>query len=159
MQPAPKAHPLYAVTLTPHRALGETGIRWVVGVTAGFAAIPGLLFFAMGAWPVVGFLGLEVVLLYWALSTSLKSGRAFEEVTLWRDSLDIRHVAPSGAETRTSFNPFFVRLSLQKDTSGRITAIALTSRERALEVGAFLGPDDKARFASDFGPALSRARN
>lgn len=158
MQPAPRANPLYAVTLTPHRAMGRAGLRRVVALAAGLAAIPGLIFFSLGAWPVVGFLGLEVLLLYWALSASLEAGKAFEEVTLWPDALCIRHVSAAGVATQTRFNPFFVRLALERDPEGRITAIRLRGRDGAIEIGAFLGPDDKARFASGFAPALSRAR-
>ena len=150
--------PLFAALLTPHRSLGITGIRRVVAVYAVLAAIPGLYFFFTGAWPVVGFLGLDVLALYWALSASLKSGEAFEEVTLWPDSLEVRHVTARGGERRHAFNPFWVRLDVTKDHEKRVTRLALRVRGEVLEIGAFLNPDDKASFASVFSQALYRAR-
>lgn len=150
--------PLFAALLTPHRAMGLGGVRLVVAVTAALALIPGVIFFAMGAWPVVGFLGLDVLALYWALSRSLRDGKAFEEITLWRDALDIRRVSARGRETMLSVNPFFVRFSVQRDGDGRVTALRLSGRETEIEIGQFLTPDDKADFAKVFGAALSRAR-
>lgn len=150
--------PLFAALLTPHRAMDMHAIRWFIAFTAILASVPGLIFFTMGAWPIVGFLGLDVLLLYWALSASLKSGRAFEEVTLWPDALELRQVSPHGQEKTISFNPFFVRLKIARDHQDRITALRLVSRDRETEIGRFLNADDKARFANIFAPALSRAR-
>lgn len=150
--------PIFAVMLSPHRSLSATGVRNVVALTAVLAAIPGLVFFLMGAWPVVGFLGLEVVLVYWALSRSLKDKNAFEEITLWADALEWRRVSAKGEEQVLSFNPFFVRFSAARDNEDRVTALTLATREGFYEIGRFLTPDDKARFAAVFAPALSRAR-
>ena len=55
--------PLFAALLTPHRSLSPKGIRWVIAFTCVMASIPGIAFYAMGAWPVVGLLGLDVLLL------------------------------------------------------------------------------------------------
>ena len=41
-----------------------------------FAA--GAMFFVVGAWPVVGFLGLDLLLIYLAFRASYRSGRAYE---------------------------------------------------------------------------------
>lgn len=150
--------PLFAALLTPHRSLNTRGIRIVVAVYAAFALIPGVYFFILGAWPVVGFLGLDAILLWWALSASRKSGDAFEEVTLWPDSLEVRHVSAKGRENHHAFNPFWVRLHVDKDYEQRVTRLALRNRQEELEIGAFLNPDDKASFASVFGQALSKAR-
>lgn len=151
--------PLFAALLTPYRSLGLTGIRGVVALYAVLAMVPGIYFYLAGAWPVVGFLGLDAVVLYWALSVSLKSGDAFEEITLWRDSLDIRHVNAKGRETNHSFNPFWVRLEVDRDFEARVTHLRIASREHALEIGAFLTPDDKNIFAGTFSQALYRAKN
>lgn len=150
--------PLFAALLTPHRSLSPTGIRWVIAFTAVMASIPGITFFAMGAWPVVGLLGLDVVLLTWALTASFADRDAFEEITLWPDTLDIRHVNKKGRETSMSFNPFAVRFSVMRDNEDRVTALKLVTRETEVEIGRFLTPDDKASFAEMFAPALSRAK-
>lgn len=150
--------PLFAAFLTPHRALDLVAIKKVIAFFAALAAIPGLIFFAMGAWPIVGFLGLDVLVLYWALTASLKSADAFEEITLWRDELDVRSVSEKGAETLVRFNPFFVRFAAIRDRENRVTALKLSTRERDIEIGRFLTPEDKASFATDFSAALHKAK-
>ncbi|WMT87005.1 DUF2244 domain-containing protein [Pelagibacterium sp. 26DY04] len=150
--------PLFAVLLTPHRSLSPQGIRFVVAFTAIMASIPGIAFFAMGAWPVVGLLGFDVVLLTWALTASYADKDAFEEITLWPDALDIRRVNRKGRETSFSFNPFAVRFSVVRDGEDRVIALKIETRDGEVEIGKFLTPDDKASFAEMFAPALHRAK-
>lgn len=134
-------------------------MRWLIAFTAVMVSIPGLTFYAMGAWPVVGLLGLDVLILWWALSTSLKAGDAYEEITLWPDALDVRQVNARGKQTALSFNPFYVRLSVVRDGEGRVTALRLSTRGHQTEIGRFLTPYDKDQFAKAFGDALHRAKN
>ncbi|RUT30166.1 DUF2244 domain-containing protein [Arsenicitalea aurantiaca] len=153
-----QAEPIFAATLTPHNALSATGLRNVMIVFAGLAALPSLIFFQLGAWPILGFMGLDILLVWWALSASRRAGRRFEEVTLWSDALEIRQVSAAGAENHERFNPFYVRLVIERDYDERTTALRLRTRERELEIGAFLNPEDKASFAKVFGSALRKAR-
>ena len=68
-----QAKPLFAATLTPHRSLTPTGKRVVIGLVAALALVPGFIFYVAGAWPVVGFMGLDVLAI-WAALTSGTSG-------------------------------------------------------------------------------------
>ncbi len=158
MESTIEAKPLFAAKLTPHRSLTPRGRRIVIGIVAVLAAIPGLVLSRLGAWPVIGFMGLDILGVWWALSASGKQDRAFEEVTLWRDHLDIRQVSVNGKEQKVSFNPFFVKLVLERDHDERTNAIWLKGKDSDLEIGAFLNPDDKASFAQVFGTALKKAR-
>jgi uncharacterized membrane protein len=149
--------PLFSASLTPHRSLTARGRRIVVAAIAIAASIPGITMYALGAWPVVGFMGLDVLAVWWALSASTRSGGRAEHVSLWPDALEVRQVSPAGAETVTRFNPFFTRLVVERDAD-RVTGLLLESRERSLVLGSFLNPSDKASFARAFGAALARAR-
>ena len=77
-----QARPLFAATLTPHRSLTRRGYRYVIALACVMASIPGIVFFSMGAWPIVGFLGLDVLAIGWAMAASMKSGKQDEEVTI-----------------------------------------------------------------------------
>ena len=153
-----QAKPLFAARLTPHRSLSPRGIKIVVAILAALALLPGLIFYALGAWPVVGFMGLDVLALYWALSHSFREGRAYEQVTLWTDSLQVLQVSARGQETLESFNPFLVKLIVERDFDERTTGLKLRTKDREIALGAFLNPDDKASFAKVFGTALKKAR-
>ena len=73
---------LFSAIITPHRSLTSTGFVLVMALVGGFSFIGGLVFFAIGAWPVVGFLGLDVLLVYWAFRINYRAATAFEEVTV-----------------------------------------------------------------------------
>ena len=153
-----QARPLFAATLKPHRSLTRRGYRYVIALACVLASIPGIVFFSLGAWPVVGFLGLDVLAIGWALAASMKSGKQYEVVTLWPDELEVKQVAANGKVELTRFNPFFVKLVIDRDFNERTTALHLRSRETDLTIGAFMNPDDKASFAKVFGTALKKAR-
>lgn len=153
-----QARPLFAAKLTPHRSMGRRGLRAVVLVAVLLAIIPGIAFLSMGAWPIVGFMGVGVVLIWWALSAHQRDGKRYEQVTLWPDQLELKQVDGAGKETLTRFNPFFVKLVIDRDYNERTTGLHLRTRDRDVELGAFLNPDEKSSFAKAFGTALKRSR-
>jgi len=153
-----QARPLFAATLTPNRSLSRRGFRIVVALAVVLASVPGMIFFSLGAWPIVSFIGLDVLLIWWALSASMKRGRRYEQVTLWPDQLELRQVSGRGKEQLLRFNPFLVKLVIDRDINERTTALHLRTAESDTEIGAFLNPDDKASFAKVFGTALKKAR-
>lgn len=154
-----KARPLFAATLTPHRSLSRRGFRIALALFAVLASIPGIIFFSFGAWPIVGFLGLDIVLIWWALRTSMAGSKRYEEVTLWPDQLELKQVSARGSEQLLRFSPFVVKLVIDRDFNERTTALHLRTNDRDIEIGAFLNPDDKASFAKVFGTALKKARH
>ena len=150
--------PVFAALLTPHRSIGPAGIRIVVLVFAALAAVPAVWLVTTRLWPLVFVLIASTLSLWIALSISHARGRAFEEVTLWRHHLKIRHVTHKGSERQHGFNPFWVRFHVARDFDDRVTRMTLKNREEAVEIGGFLNPDDKASFADAFGTALGRAK-
>lgn len=153
-----QARPLFAARLTPHRSMGRKGFRVVLAIVAVLATVPGIIFFSLGAWPIVGFLGLDVVLVWWALAASLRDGRRYEQVTLWTDQLELKQVDGKGREVLTRFNPRLVKLVVDRDFNERTTGLHLRTQSRDVRLGAFLDQDEKSSFAKAFGTALKRAR-
>lgn len=154
-----EARPLFAATLRPHRSLSRRGYRWVIAVAAIGSSIPGLVFFSLGAWPIVGFMGLDVLLVWWALSASMRDGKQFETVTLWPDQLEIKRVTGAGKAQLLTFDPVTTKLVIDRDFNERTTGLVLRTREGDTAIGNFLNADDKASFAKAFGTALKRARH
>ncbi|MFA6046723.1 MAG: DUF2244 domain-containing protein [Phycisphaerales bacterium] len=153
-----QARPLFAAKLTPHRSLGQRGFRVVIAIVAVAATVPAMTFYSLGAWPIVGFMGLDVALIAWAMWASLKDGKRYEQVTLWRDQLELKQVDGGGKETLVRFNPGLVKLVVDRDYNERTTGLHLRTRDRDIVVGGFLNQDEKSSFAKAFGTALKRAR-
>lgn len=150
--------PFFRAELTPHRSLGPKGFRILMGVLFCASVLVGLAFLSIGAWPVFGFFGLDVLLIYLAFKLSYRSGRAREQVEVSRTRLDIRKIAPSGRTEEHRFNPFWARLAIARHEMIGITAMRVEAQGKSVPIGGFLNPDDRESFATAFGRALATAR-
>lgn len=153
-----QAKPLFAATLTPHRSLTPAGKRIVIGLVAALAIVPGVTFYLLGAWPVVGFMGLDVLAIWLALTISMRAGKAREVLTLWPGALELRKIAAKGQEEVLSFNPVEMRFVIDRDYNERVTGLWLKERERKVALGAFLSSEEKLSLSKAFGTALRQAR-
>lgn len=149
---------IFTVRLRPHRSLGSGGFRLLLVVFAGMAMFVTLPFFLIGAWPIVGFMGLDVALFYLAFRANFRAARAYEDVTLTPVELQIAKVNPRGARAEWRFNPVWVRLEREEHRAYGTRRLALVSHGRKLEIAGFLGPDQKAEFADGLDRALAQAR-
>ena len=152
------AQPAFSAVLTPHRSLSPVGFWIVMGVVAGVGFIAGIAFFLIGAWPVVGFFGLDVALIYWAFRASYRSGRVYETLDLDDDTLTVRRFDPRGAETRWTFQSYWLRVDMD-DPPRHDSALVLRSHGRFLKIGAFLTPGERLEVAEALRAALERQRN
>jgi uncharacterized membrane protein len=112
----------------------------------------------MGAWPVFGFFGLDVALVYFAFRANFRAARAYEEVTVTPSELTVRKVSQRGAVRVWTLNPVWVRLDRIVHEEFGIERLFLVSRGRRLSIANFLGPDEKKSFASALSAALGEAR-
>jgi uncharacterized membrane protein len=150
--------PLFDVRLNPHRSLGPDGFRLFMLVAFACSALASLPFYLMGAWPVVGFMGLDVLALFLAFRANFRAARAYEELRLTSLELLFARVSKHGARREWRFNPSWVRFERVEHEEFGTQRLALVSHGRSLEVGAFLGPDQKAELAAQFSRALAQAR-
>lgn len=149
---------LFNALLKPHRSLGRRGFAVLMGVLIALWIGIGMAFLRLGAWPVFGFFGLDVLAIYFAFRWNYRAARVREEVTMSRTCLDIRKVAPSGCAEAHSFNPFWTRFSVHRHDEIGITRMAVEGDGRQVTIGGFLNPDDRESFAAAFGRALAAAK-
>jgi uncharacterized membrane protein len=149
---------IFAATITPHRSLGSTGFLVLMLCIGALSFICGMMFLILGAWPVFGFLGLDVVLIYFAFRANFRAARAYEEVTVTASELTLRKVNPRGGVREWTLNPVWVRLDRIVHEEFGIERLFLVSRGRRLSIASFLGPDEKASFARALSTALGEAK-
>ena len=118
----------------------------------------GLFFYLLGAWPVMGFMGLDVALVYIAFRLNFRALRLYERVDLTENTLTVTRVAPSGKSQVWSFNPYWARLSLEPRI-GRSSELSIASHGKRLVFASFLTDDERKDFASALSSALSTARS
>src|SRR6266700_7694041 len=87
---------LFSAVLTPHRSLGAVGFLVLMSLLSAVSFAAGLVFYLIGAWPIVGFLGLDVLLVYVAFRVSFHRTRAFETLRLTERALVVERIAPGG---------------------------------------------------------------
>lgn len=156
--PTASAAPIFTATLTPHRSLTGRGFLLLMAAIGLLWFLTGYYFYRLGAWPVLGFFGLDFLLLWLAFKLNYRAARAYEEVRLGADLLVIRKIAPNGRVQEFSFNPAWVRLQIHKAEEEGVTRILVHSRGQSVPVGAFLNPEDRTSFAGAFSAALSTAK-
>lgn len=149
---------IFSALITPHRSLGSVGFLVLMAVFGGVSFIAGIAFLLMGAWPVFGFFGLDVLLLYWAFRLNYRHAAAYEEVTMTPVALTVRKVSHRGAVREWVLNPLWVKLDKVVHEEFGIERLLLVSRGKQLAIASFLGPDEKASFAQAFGNALAEAK-
>jgi uncharacterized membrane protein len=155
----PYAEPtIFSARITPHRSLGRLGFLVLMLAFGGVSFIAGMVFLIAGAWPVLGFFGLDVLLLYWAFRVSYRSALAYEEVTVTPSELKVRKVSSRGHVAEWTLNPLWTRLDQQVHAEFGIERLFLVMRGRRLAIANALGPAEKEDFAAALGAALSEAR-
>jgi uncharacterized membrane protein len=149
---------IFSATLTPHRSLGRVGFLILMVLFGGISFVTGMVFLLVGAWPVFGFFGLDVLLLYLAFRLNYRHAEAYEQVTVTPSVLKVRKVSHLGRVREWVLNPLWVRLDKVELEEFGIDRLFLISRGRKLTIASLLGPDEKASFAKELGKALIEAR-
>jgi len=155
----PTAEPtLFSAIITPHRSLSSTGFLLLMLLIGGVSFGAGMVFFLIGAWPVVGFLGLDVLLVYWAFRVNYRTALAFEEITVTPSELRLRRVSHRGKVMEWKLNPVWTKLDREEHEDYGLLRLFLTSQGRRLAVAGFLAPSERESFAAALASALGEAR-
>jgi len=149
---------LFSAIITPHRSLSGTVFLLVMALVGTLSFIGGMFFFLMGAWPVVGFLGLDVLLVYWAFRANYRTAAAFEEVMITPSELRVRRVSHRGEIAEWTLNPLWTQLQREKHEEFGLLRLFLVSRGKRLAVAGFLSPKEKESFATALSAALGEAK-
>ena len=150
--------PLFNAVLTPYRSLTPAGFNAVMVVFVVGSFTIGLAFWLLGAWPVVGFCGLDIAALQLAFRLSYRSARMAEEIRLTPELLLVKKVGANGFAVETGFNPYWARLEIDRHPAIGVTALRIISHGRRLDIARFLGPREREKFADALSAALAKVR-
>jgi uncharacterized membrane protein len=150
--------PLFSARLKPHRSLSPRNFRLLMAIFACASFLWSLPFFLLGAWPIVGFMGIDVAIFYLAFRANFRAARAYEDLEVTFFELMLAKVSARGQRAEWHFNPMFVRLEQDRHEEFGTQRLALVSRGKAVEFAAFLGPQAKSDLATHLSQALAEAR-
>jgi uncharacterized membrane protein len=155
---APFGRPFFERVLLPHRSLPPRSFHILMVMLGLISVAVGIGFISIGAWPVFGFFGLDVALIYVAFRLNYRSARRREILRLAGDAFTVERVGVRGKRQIWRFQPFWLRVILDErpDESNRLY---VASHGRSLAIGDFLPPSTRRELAATLLQALSRWRN
>ena len=158
-----KTQPLERLTIWPHRSLSRKGFMVLITVLVGLLSTIGFGFFLAGAWPVIGFLGLELLVVWGAFNLNYRAAKVRETIETNTETLKIEHTDERGKSEITEFPVGWLRVHLSPSVTPDVSAryhqrVVLSSHGRKAEVGAFLHPAEKAKLSREVEGMVSRSR-
>lgn len=148
---------LFFAKLAPHKSLDQRGFLVLILALAVCSFSIGLLFFVLGAWPVVGFLGLDVALIAFAIRWNMSGPQEYQEIRVSRESVEIKFLKTQKEIGFETIQSYWVSVALQRPR-GRASQVLLRSHGRSIEVGSFLSEPEKVELASALKAAIAQSR-
>ena len=151
----------FDLVLRPNMSLSRRGFFWLMVFFAAISLIVGGYFWSLGAWPVFGFFGLDVALLYGAFRLNYRYGKRYETLSMAEEKLVFSQVTALGTARQWEFDPYWVRVTLERfGAQGEdIGALILSSHGKYVSVGAFLAPEERESLAASLQATLGGWRN
>jgi len=150
---------VWQATLTPHRSLDRQGFYIVMGLVILVNLVVAGMFVALGAWPIAGFAGLDVMLVWWAFRVNFADARKLERISITEHELVLDRLSEKHPPLQQRFVRRWVRVELEEDRDRElIGSLLLVSGPRRVAVGEFLAPEERKTLASALKSALAIPR-
>ena len=145
----------WRATLTPHRSLTRQGFIVLMAVIAALNLAIGLFFYIIGAWPVVGFMGLDVALIWWAFNKNFADARRAERIEITAHELVLERLSEKYPPRQQRFVRRWVRVELEEDRERELVgSLYLRFKGKRTEIASFLGAEERQAFARELQAAL-----
>ena len=154
---APLGGLFFERVLSPHRSLPPRGFHILMLALGLISLAVGIGFIAIGAWPVIGFFGLDVALVYVAFRHSYRSARRSETIRLAGDAFTVERVSVRDERRAWRFQPFWLQVILE-ERAGDANRLLVASHGRSLVVGDFVTSSARRELAAAIREALKRWR-
>ena len=151
MSGSPTVH--FTVSLQPYRSLSPEGFTWLIRGAIAANLLIGIPMLILGAWPVFGFMGLDVWLLWWFVKRSYFDARRGETLTLTDSELIVERWSSSGDREHFRLEAYWLRIESDEER------LVLVSRGIRLTVGRFLSPVEREALADRLKAALAGLRS
>lgn len=148
---------LFDAILTPYRSLSPRGFTYFMLALGGVSLAAGIGFAVQGAWPVLGFFGLDVLAVYVAFRASYAQAKTYERVRVDAIQLTVEAVPHRGPRRSHVFPSYWARAILPEPVEND-TPVLVGSHGRHVAIGRFLSVEERQSLARALNDALQRAR-
>jgi uncharacterized membrane protein len=142
----------FSTLLRPHRSLSPVGFKWLIRAVLLANLLVALPMYMLGAWPIAGFCGLDVALLWWLFDRNYADARRSETLTLTDRELVVERVSPEGEREVHRLEAYWLRIYDGEH-------LIVTSRRNRVVIGRFLAPEERAEVADGLKAALAAMRS
>ena len=150
---------VWQATLTPHRSLDRNGFHILMGLVILVNLVVAGMFVALGAWPIAGFAGLDVLLVWWAFRVNFADARKLERISITEHELVLERMSEKHPPQQQRFVRRWVRVELEEDQERElIGSLLLVSGRTRVAVGEFLAPEERRTLAQALKSALAVPR-
>lgn len=150
--------PLFQAVIVPHRSLSPAGLKRLLAVICLACSASAGIFVWLGAWPVGGFTGVELLLAGALFRLNGRAVRGSELVLLSADGLRVVRTDPRGRRSEITLQPAWLHIFVE-ERPGRVPGLLLLARDVRVEIARSLGEDEKRDLAEALGLALHRLQN
>ena len=159
----PQAPPLeggealyFNAEVRPNRSLPNPGFIALMIAIGALSFTAGIAFMLMGAWPVLGFFGLDLLLVWLAFRFSYREGRRLETIQVTPDEIRVARRSPFGHLTAFRIPAAFTRVEIvgrgEPDVQTR-----LAHAGKHLIIGSMLSPKERESLAEALHEAVQKA--
>jgi uncharacterized membrane protein len=144
-------------TLTPNRSLSERGFAIGMAIVAVVFFLTGLMFWSMGAAPILGFFGLDMVAIWLAFRLSFQQQREQTHIMVTARAIRMHHTDTKGRTKQAEVPTGFARVELDEPLTPA-SWLRIEHGRTAWVIGRFLTVDERKSFAAALRKALQAAR-
>ena len=148
----------FDATLTPNRSLSPKAFAIVMGIVVAMSFFAGLAFVSMGAFPVIGFFGLDALVIWFAFHLSFRSLKQETRVRITAEQIDLLHTRPGQKPREAQMPTAFTQVRLDFPER-RPSELKLAHAGKAWVIGRFLTPDERKTLKEALESAIWRAQN
>jgi uncharacterized membrane protein len=149
---------VFEAELRPHRSLSRRGVAIVLGGLGAVSLSVTTMFYFLGAWPIAGFNGGEMLVAAALLRAHARSRRAREVLLLTAQDLRILRYDENGGRTEHALPAAWLNIILE-ERPGRVPALYAATHGRREEVARVLGEPEKRDLADALKAALHGVRH
>ncbi|MFO1362918.1 MAG: DUF2244 domain-containing protein [Burkholderiales bacterium] len=146
----------FSLTTRRNCSLPPHALAWLLAFTACFSFAIGFGFAAVGAWPVLPFVGLEVLALASAFCVHALHAADYERIVVRHGAMRVE-VREAGRVRVHDFHPGWVRVCAQRAEGSM--RVGVRSHGRELEIGRHLDAPARGLLAAELASRLKRYRD
>jgi uncharacterized membrane protein len=127
-----------------------------------FITIPasyiGISFYVLGAWPVLGFMGFEILLIYIAFKILFYKNKFYEHIILDSEKLNILFKKKNKIIKKIELEPTWVQVKIEKIYENEDTLI-VSSHGKKIILANYLIPEERLKLAGKIKSGLREWKN